>query len=374
MIRYADLYAEYLECQEVVDAAMQRCIINSSFINGPEVLSFEQEWATYCKAEACAGVSSGTSALMLALDSLGIGPGDEVIVPAMSFISTAEVINQLGATPVFVDIDLDHVMDIDQVHVSDKTRAVIFVDLYGQTLDIAKLKCRIGDIPLIRDAAQSAGVRYLPGGDHDMCYATCWSFYPGKNLSAMGDAGAVTGSEEVCAKIRYLRDHGRTEKYVHTGRGWNERLDGLQAAILRAKLPYLETWNERRQRNAALYRGMLQHRYITLPQEKKNISSHVYNQFVIKTQNRDDLRNFLAERGIETGLQFPLALHQQPVYKHLNLIRPMASILADRCLSLPVHAQMSVQQVITVGEAVMEFINRKGSGDIVAASPIGMSS
>jgi UDP-2-acetamido-2-deoxy-ribo-hexuluronate aminotransferase len=200
MIKYADLHKEYLECRKDVDTAIARCIKNSSYINGPEVQAFEQAWADHTQSRACAGVSSGTSALMLALDSLGIGPGDEVIVPSMSFISTAEVVSQLGATPVFADIDHYCTLDLNAVSglITSATKAIIFVDLYGQTLDIDALKDIAGDIPLIEDAAQSAGCQYIDRPVGDIVYATCFSFYPGKNLSAIGDAGAVTGSEEMC--------------------------------------------------------------------------------------------------------------------------------------------------------------------------------
>jgi dTDP-4-amino-4,6-dideoxygalactose transaminase len=359
MITYANLLGEYKECQQSIDAAIARTIANSSFINGPEVRNFEQDWAAHTNSEDCAGVSSGTSALMLALDSLGIGPGDEVIVPAMSFIATAEVVDQLGATPVFVDIDLYHTLDIPCVkqYINERTRAVIFVDLYGQTVDIHALKQEVGDLPLIRDAAQSAGCEYLAGNPDQYLYATCWSFYPGKNLSGMGDAGAVTGSEELCARIRYLRDHGRTEKYVHTGRGWNERLDGMQAAIIHAKIPFLRRWNQRRQHNANIYRQRITNPRVGMPMVNP-ASTHVYNQFVIKISNRDALKQYLADNNIESGLQFPLALHEQPVYKERGDVRPIASILANRCLSLPVHPYLTDDDVAKVAFYVQEFADR----------------
>ena len=356
MIKYADLYAEYRECQRAVDTAMSVCILNSSFINGPDVYGFEREWADHVGSKSCAGVSSGTSALMLALATLNITPGDEVIVPSMSFISTAEVVSQLGATPVFVDIDRYHLLDIDQIGsaITPRTKAIIFVDLYGQTLDIKALYQAAGGIPLIRDAAQSSGAEYLDGSAEPFVHATCWSFYPGKNLSAMGDAGAVTGSQTMCEQVRFLRDHGRKEKYVHEAMGWNERLDGLQAAVLRAKLPWLTIWNERRQRNAAIYRQYL-YDAVELPCEHPK-STHVYNQFVIQLDRRDDLKKFLADDNIESGIQFPLGMHQQPVYQHLGYCLPQTERLAARCLSLPVHAQLTEDQVRYIASAVLDFI------------------
>jgi dTDP-4-amino-4,6-dideoxygalactose transaminase len=358
MIKYADLYAEYKECQSDVDRSIRRCIENSSFINGPEVQRFETNWARYVGSNDAAGVSSGTSALMLALSTLGVGPGSEVIVPSMSFISTAEVVSQLGARPVFVDIDDYHLLDIDQVKdaITSFTRAVIFVDLYGQTLDIKSLHEAVGGIPLIRDAAQSAGCEYLPGNAEQYLHATCWSFYPGKNLSAMGDAGAVTGSQDVCDRVRFLRDHGRREKYVHEAMGWNERLDGLQAAVLDAKLTWLNIWNTRRQANANIYREMLYGSDIVLPKEHPT-SSHVYNQFVIEVDRRQELRDFLLQDHIESGIQFPLGMHQQPVYRHMGYYLPRTESLAARCLSLPVHAHMTEEQVRRVASTVLDFVS-----------------
>jgi len=362
MIKYADLYSEYCECQTAVDSAMARCIQNSSFINGPEVIAFEQQWAKYTHSRDCAGVSSGTSALMLALDSLAVGPGDEVIVPSMSFISTAEVVSQLGATPVMLDIDQYHTLDLELVaqHITERTRAIITVDLYGQTTDLQRLLDIAGDIPVIQDAAQSSVCDYLGQPIGDLVYATCWSFYPGKNLSAMGDAGAVTGSKDMCDQIRFLRDHGRTEKYRHLARGWNERLDGLQAAILGAKLPFLHEWNLRRQDHAIVYEQELNSiDKINLPTVNP-ISSHVYNQYVITTERRDALRQYLLDHAVETGIQFPLAMHQQPVYRSLQLRSglPRSERLAATCLSLPVHPQMHDRDVREVCRHIKDFFRK----------------
>jgi dTDP-4-amino-4,6-dideoxygalactose transaminase len=360
MIKYADLYSEYRECQQPVDEAIERCIRNSSFINGPEVLAFESQWAEYTRSRACAGTSSGTSALMLALETLSVGPGDEVIVPSMSFISTAEVVSQLGARPIMVDIDQYHTLALDQVaqHITPHTKAIITVDLYGQTTDLDQLLKIAGDTPVIQDAAQSAVCEYQDQRIGDLVYATCWSFYPGKNLSAMGDAGAVTGSEQMCAQVRYFRDHGRTEKYVHTGRGWNERLDGLQASVLGAKIKFLDEWNLRRQENARVYEQELSGvEEISLPQTNP-VSSHVYNQYVITTDQRHLLKIYLAEQGIETGLQFPLAMHQQPVYENLNTgVLINSEQLAATCLSLPVHAQIKERDVRKVCQHVKDFFH-----------------
>ena len=355
-IPYANLHSEYLECQMEVDQAIARCLANSSFINGPEVVNFEQQWASYTNSPACAGVSSGTSALMLALLAVGVQPGDEVIVPAMSFIATAEVVNQIGAQPVFVDVDRYHTLDIAQVAsaITRRTRAIVFVDLYGQTVDIDWLKAVAGAIPLIEDAAQASGCRYHGQAVGNLVSATCFSFYPGKNLSAIGDAGAVTGSQELVDRVKMLRDHGRKEKYVHEIVGWNERLDGIQAAVLSSKLSYLDRWNHRRQKNAEVYLNLLSAiNEIELPYSNP-VSNHVYNQFVIKTRRRDQLRKYLADLNVEAGVQFPLAMHKQPVYA-TNDCLPISEELAEMCLSLPVHAQCTTDEIAYVCDLIRQF-------------------
>lgn len=355
VIPYANLHAEYIECKSEIDRAMQRCIANCSFINGPEVQQFETAWSEYTNSPACAGVSSGTSALMLALLALGVKPGDEVIVPSMSFISTAEVVSQIGAIPVFVDIDQYHTLDIANIPklINSKTRAIICVDLYGQTVDIDALKKTAPNLKIIQDAAQSSVCKYQGQRIGNLVDATCFSFYPGKNLSAMGDAGAVTGSEEIINKIRMLRDHGRTEKYVHEIVGWNERLDGLQAAIVHAKIPFLDSWNSRRQQNAKIYLNELSGLDLVLP-KMNPVSDHVFNQFVIQTPRRDQLREYLLSQSIETGIQFPIPMHQQPVYKS-NTVLPNSEYLAQTCLSLPVHAQCSDDDILTVCQTIKKF-------------------
>lgn len=360
IVPYANLHAEYLECQTAVDTAIARCLRNSSFIQGPEVVNFEHVWASYTDSPACAGVSSGTSALMLALLAVGVQAGDEVIVPTMSFIATAEVVSQIGAKPVFVDIDQYHTIDIDQVRtaITERTRAIIFVDLYGQTTEISLLKSIAGTIPLIEDAAQASGCLYRGKPIGNLVDLTCYSFYPGKNLSAIGDAGAITGSPELIERVRMLRDHGRREKYVHEMVGWNERLDALQAAVVSAKVPYLKMWNARRIHNANYYLQELAHvRTIELPRQNP-VSSHVYNQFVIQTEHRDSLKKYLAEFNIEAGIQFPLAMHQQPVYAS-DCSLPVAERLAKTCISLPVHAQLTDEDLA----CVVKYIKRYFSTD-----------
>jgi dTDP-4-amino-4,6-dideoxygalactose transaminase len=297
--------------------------------------------------------------LMLALWAVGIRSGDEVIVPSMSFISTAECVSQLGAHPQFVDIDQYHTIDLDHLarEITNKTRAIIFVDLYGQTIDIDRIRSIAGTIPVIQDSAQSAGCRYRNKPVGSLADLTCFSFYPGKNLSAMGDAGAVTGRKELIDLVQMIKDHGRKEKYLHELTGWNERLDAVQAAVVSAKIDYLDQWNQRRQSNANIYFELLAEcNNIQLP-KLNPASSHVYNQFVITTDRRNELKEFLSKQGIEAGIQFPLAMHQQPVYQsHIKL--PASEQLAANCLSLPVHAQLTADNVRTVSRAVLNFFSQ----------------
>ena len=361
-IPYANLYNEYLEVKTPVDQAIERCILNSSFIGGEEVIKFETAWKDYTQSEDCAGVSSGTSALMLSLWAVGVRPADEVIVTSMSFIASAECASQLNARPRFVDIDQYYTMDLDQIesNLTNKTKAIVVVDLYGQTVDMKKLRRIANGIPIIQDAAQSSGCRYLGNSIGNQADLTCFSFYPGKNLSAMGDAGAVTGRQELVKLVKMFRDHGRKEKYVHETVGWNERLDSMQAAILSAKLDYLDVWNDRRIKNATVYYNILSGcDKIELPKVNSDVSTHVYNQFVIATNQRNELKEFLLSRGIETGIQFPLALHKQPVYVRMAGADsfPNSERLADTCLSLPVHAQITTAQVETVANAILDFFN-----------------
>jgi len=360
IIPYANLFQEYTEAKIPIDAAIKRCIDNSSFIGGTEVKEFETKWKQYTQSEDCAGVSSGTSALMLSLLAVGVKSGDEVIVPGMSFISTAECVSQIGAVPQFVDIDQYHTIDVDQIKntITKKTRAIIFVDLYGQTVALQQLRELAPGIPLIQDAAQSAGCRYKGQPIGNQADLTCFSFYPGKNLGAMGDAGAVTGNQKLIDNIKMLRDHGRQVKYVHHIVGWNERLDAMQAAILSAKFDFLDIWNQKRVEHAQQYLELLKHcDKIQLPQSNR-VSSHVYNQFVIMTDRRDELYESLLDQGIQAGIQFPLAMHQQPVYQNMSTISlPNSERLAAKCISLPVHAQLNPGDVDVVAQAVLDFFN-----------------
>jgi dTDP-4-amino-4,6-dideoxygalactose transaminase len=341
--------------------AVNRVLRSLNLAQGPEVKSFESEFSELVDGRECVAVNSGTSALHLCLLSLGVGVGDEVIVPSFTFAASANVIRLVGATPVFVDINpKTYCADVTSIEsaITPKTKAIIFVDLYGQTIALQRLRALVPGIPLIQDAAQSAGCRYKNQPIGNQADLTCFSFYPGKNLGAMGDAGAVTGRQKLIANIKLLRDHGRKEKYLHEIVGWNERLDSIQAAILSAKFDFLDAWNQKRVKNAQRYMELLKHcDKIQLPQ-LNNVSSHVYNQFVITTDRRNDLYEYLYNQGIQAGIQFPLAMHQQPVYQSMITVSlPNSERLAAECISLPVHAHLNPGDVDTVAQAILDFFN-----------------
>lgn len=323
-----------------------------SFINGPAVKKFEQTFAEYCGAEQCVAVSSCTSALQLSLLALGIGPGDEVITVPYTWVSTVEVIRQVGAKPVFVDISLSD-MCIDPKEISKKickkTKAIIGVDLYGNVCDVDELK-KFG-VPVIQDSAQSTGALYKDkrvGGIADL---TCFSFYPTKNLSCWGDAGAVTGDEKYLKAIRQLRNHGQSEKFAMNMVGWNARMDSLQAEVLLNKLPLLDDFNKRRRAIATQYNGNL-HRFIEIPVQNTN-SIHVYHQYVIKHKNIDRIATFLLEKGIQSRRYYPTPLHKTQTYKDKG-VYPNAEYCSKHALAIPVHQYLTDKNVNSIINAIKE--------------------
>ncbi len=362
-IPLVDLKAQYRAIQPEIDAAMQRVVSNTSFILGKEVAEFEKNWAAFCRAPYAVGTDSGTAALHLALLLCGVQPGDEVITTTHTFIATAEVISLIGARPVFVDIDpRTYNMDPNAIEraITPRTRAIIPVHLYGQPADMDPI-LEIGrkhHLRVIEDAAQAHGAEYRGRRTGTMAEIACFSFYPGKNLGAYGDAGAlVTNNEEFAARARMLRDHGRQDKYKHQIVGYGYRLDALQAAILGAKLPHLEAWSARRREIADCYTELLTNTDIVTPYVPAHITP-VYHLYVIRAKNRDGLRQHLKSRGIETGIHYPIPLHLQPVYESLGYKQgdfPHAEKAADEILSLPMYPEMTEEQVRGIAEAVKEF-------------------
>lgn len=379
-IPLVDLKSQYEGIKEEIQKALNRVLDNTAFILGEEVTKFEEEFAKYCGTKYAIGTSSGTSALHLALLSLGIGEGDEVITTPYTFTATVETIIHCGAKPVFIDINprnynIDPQKLEDYLKLSERSgdpdpssprssgrtrlKAIIPVHLYGQPVDldpILKLAKR-HNLKVIEDACQAHGAIYKPKMKNEklkikrvgsMGDVGCFSFYPGKNLGAYGDGGmVVTNDEGIAKKIRMLRDHGRKEKYEHLMVGYNYRLDGLQAAILRVKLKYLDDWNEKRRKNASIYNELLKGLDVTIPYEEE-YARHVYHLYVIRTKRRDKIYKFLQEKGIACGIHYPLPLHLQKAYHSLGYKEgdfPVAEECAKEVISFPIYPELKRDQI-----------------------------
>ena len=359
-VPFLDLKAQYRSIRDEVLPALERVCESTGFAQGPATKSFEEEFATYCGVKHCVSLNSGTSALHVAMLCLGVGPGDEVIVPAMTFIATAWGVSYVGAKPVFVDIDPQRrTLDprLLEVAITKHTKAIIPVDLYGLPADMEAIQ-RIADkhgIAVVEDAAQSQGARYQGRVCGQFGRVACTSFYPGKNLGAYGEGGALlTNDAGIAEHARCLRDHGQRQRYHHDEVGYNYRMDGFQGAVLGIKLRHLDAWNAARQAHAQRYNELLAGLPITLPVSPADSVSacHLY---VIELDNRDALREKLTAVGVDTGLHYPVPLHLQKVYKGLGKRCgdfPVAENLANRCLSLPMFAELTDRQIQDVATAV----------------------
>ena len=367
-VPFVDLSAQLHDIYNDIDNALTEVIQSSAFILGPKVEQFEEQFADFCGAEYCVGVSSGTAALRLSLLALGIGGGDEVITVPNTFAATCEAICHTGAKPVFVDVD-ERTLNIDvskiEAAVTPRTKAIIPVHLCGQPADmdaIVRIARRHG-LYLIEDACQAHGAEYKGRRVGSIGDVGCFSFYPSKNLGAFGDAGAVvTNDTEIFKKVRMLRDHGTSDKYHHELVGYNSRLSSLQAAVLLAKLPFLAEWNERRRRNAALYNEALKGLDLTLPFEPDWAKS-VYHLYVIRTTRRDELRKHLASHGISTGLHYPVPLHLQRAFAHLGYKEgdfPVAEMLANEILSLPMFPELEARAIERCAGIIDRFLSTEG--------------
>lgn len=351
-----------------IDAAIKKVLDSNGFILGAEVQALEKELADYCQAEFAIGCASGTDALLLALMALGVSNGDEVITTPYSFFATVSSITRLGATPVFVDIDpLTYNLDVSQIEakITEKTKAIQPVHLYGQCADMSELReiSEKYDVPLVEDAAQAIGAEDDGKRAGAMSEIGCFSFYPSKNLGGMGDAGFMTTNDEALArKLFALRVHGSLERYYHKYVGLNSRIDALQAAILRVKLPHLDSWSDSRKRNADKYRRLFSDAGLTeeiiLPFERENVR-HIYNQFVIRVPGkRDSLRAFLTENEIGTDIYYPVSLHLQQCFNYLGLKEndfPESEKASRETLALPIFPELTeCQQEYVVGK-IAEF-------------------
>lgn len=325
-----------------------------SFINGPAIELFEQEFKRYTGAEDCVAVSSCTSALQLSLLALNVQPGDEVITVPYTWVSTVEVIKQVGAIPVFVDINpYDLCIDVEAVGkvITDKTKAIIPVDLYGNVADIDALKKY--NIPIVQDAAQSTGATYKRkrvGGLSDL---TCFSFYPTKNLGCWGDAGAVTGDTGYCRTVRQLRNHGQTNKFDIKQVGWNARMDTLQAEVLLNKLSLLDEHNKRRREIAFMYNKEFD-KLVTIPFQNKD-SMHVYHQYVIQSVHIDKIKNALAKKNIQSRTYYPIPLHRVKPYKTQQSF-PNSEFASVNGLAIPVHQYLTDKEVKLIIKTIKEVL------------------
>jgi dTDP-4-amino-4,6-dideoxygalactose transaminase len=384
-IALVDLHAQYAAIQREIDTAIAAVIQDTAFIGGTYLKAFEKEFASYCGAQFALGVSSGTDALRLALLACGVGAGDEVITVPNSFIATAEAISMTGATVRFVDVDPE-TFNMDpallKCAITARTRAIIPVHLFGQPADMEPILTIAGErnIKVISDAAQAHGAVYRGRKVGTLGDAVCFSFYPGKNLGAYGDAGAVvTDDPAVADKIAILRDHGRRDKYEHDCEGFNCRMDGLQAAILSAKLRHLEEWTAKRRRHASLYNQLLFGiTGVKTPQELEDVRA-VYHLYVIRVESRPALQSYLKEVGIDTGIHYPIPLHRQRAYAYLGLPEgsfPISERLARQVLSLPMYPELTEVQIRFVADHIRAAVTGDcectvGSGpDVCEASPL----
>lgn len=364
---FLDLEAQFSTIRDDVFAAVTRVLNTQQFILGPEVTAFEQEVGTYLGARFAIGCASGSDALLLALMALGVGPGDEVITVSFTFVATAGSIARLGAKPVFVDID-PITLNIDPTKienaVSKKTKAIIPVHLFGLPAEMDKI-LRIADetgVPVVEDAAQAIGAEYRGRKVGTLGAIGCFSFFPSKNLGAAGDGGlVVTDDVTLASRLRLLRTHGSKSKYEYELLGMNSRLDAIQAAILRAKLPHLDEWANCRRRNAARYQDLIAQfnlqSNLTVPAEPSH-SRHIYNQFTIRTPQRDALREFLNAMGIPHEIYYPFPLHLQPAFAALGYrpgSLPVTEQASGEVLSIPIFPELSAQQQEIVIKAIAEF-------------------
>ncbi|MFM9986169.1 MAG: DegT/DnrJ/EryC1/StrS family aminotransferase [Flavobacteriales bacterium] len=358
-----DLKGQHKHVKEEIFAAWEKVYEHTAFSGGPFVEEFEKAFSEYIGSTHAVGVNNGTTALHLAMIALGIGPGDEVIIPADTFIATAWGVSHAGATPVFVDCTADTwQIDVSKIEekISPRTKAVIGVHLYGQPYDIDAVHaiCKKHNLLMVEDAAQAQGARYKSKNVGTFGEMACFSFYPGKNLGACGEAGGITTnnssySEHLCS----LRNHGSKVRYYHDEIGYNYRMGGLEGASLTIKLKYLEGWNNRRRQIAQHYQTHISNPLIRL-QKQPSWADSVYHLFVITTENRDHLMKYLNEKNIFPALHYPVPCHLQKAYAHLNYQEgdcPNAEYLASHCLSLPMFAELSDEDVERVVHALNAY-------------------
>lgn len=362
-----DLAAQYAAIGGEIRDAVERVLASQYFVLGHEGAALEQEIATLCGVRHGIALASGTDALILALRACGVGAGDEVVIPPFTFVATGSAVSALGAKPVFADIH-PGTYNIDPVElerrVTSRARAIIVVHLYGLATDMDPIMAfaKARNLPVIEDNAQAIGAAYKGRPTGSIGDVACLSFYPTKNLGAYGDAGmAVTNSDQLAVRIRTLRNHGQTEKYVSSEPGWNSRLDELQAAILRVKLRHLPSWQRSRQTHAAEYTRRLSQIPGVLPPEVPERYEHVFHQYTIRVEKRDELHRALSERKIGSAVYYPVPLHLQPIYAPLGHKVgdfPHSERAAKEVLSVPMYPELNGDQLARVTETIAEFLHR----------------
>ncbi len=367
-IPFLDISATYRELKSEIDQAIHDVLKKGMFILGENVKKFEEEFAKYCGVKYCVGVGNGMDALELLLRAYNIGPGDEVIIPANTYIATSLVVNLVGTTPILVEPEeATHNIDPAKIKkaITKKTKAIIAVHLYGQCANIKKIKaiCKKYNLICIEDAAQAQGATHYEKRAGSLGDAAGFSFYPGKNLGAYGDAGAITTNDKKVAEyVRTARNYGSEKKYYNMIKGFNTRLDEIQAAVLRVKLKHLDEWNKRRQKIADFYLKNLN------PQKNPNFflpkvgegNQHIWHLFVVRTKKRSLLIKTLDSHGIGWLIHYPLPLYKQKAYKELNNLSkkfPISNRLSEEVLSLPLGPHLSQTQTSTVCDVVNNFIN-----------------
>jgi dTDP-4-amino-4,6-dideoxygalactose transaminase len=364
-VPYLDLPAQMRGLRKEVDAAIARTLDQCSFCLGPDVVQFEKDFAGFCGAAHCVAFNSGTSALHVAMRLLNIGPGDEVITTPMTFVATSWAISYVGAKPVYVDTE-DATFNLDPALVeraiTPKTRAVLPVHLYGHPVNLDPLLeiCRKHRLPLVEDAAQAHGAEYRGKRVGTFGVMSCFSFYPGKNLGAYGEGGAlVTNDAAMAARARALREHGSTQRYYHDEVGYNYRMEGIQGAVLGVKLKHLDKWTQERRRVAARYSELLAGTPLQLPADA-DYAKGAWHLYVVRHPRRDELKKHLEAHQVGCALHYPLPLHLQKCYAELGYKAgdmPNAEKAARECLSLPIYPEMTEEQIQRVASVVRSFFN-----------------
>jgi len=364
MIPFVDLKAQYLSIKDEIDTAVLKVLDSTQFILGSEVAALEEEFASYSQANFGIALNTGTSALHLALLAAGIGAGDEVITVPMTFVATTAAIGYTGATPVFVDIDpITYTIDVTQIEsaITERTKAILPVHLYGQAADMDPIIeiARRHNLIVIEDAAQAHGAEYKGHRVGSIGDIGCFSFYPGKNLGAYGEGGmAVTNNPEYNQTMRMLRDWGQEKRYHHVLKGYNYRMDGIQGAILRVKMRYIEAWTEARIACAANYNQLLAESGLGLPTALPH-NRHVYHVYAVRSPQRDALQQSLQTHDIQTGIHYPIPVHLQTSYADLGHKVgdfPHAEAVAQEVLSLPMYPELPLESQTQVAKAIISSI------------------